>query len=256
MSLLDAAAQVLRCYGADCTDLTVTELVTRLGMPKSNASRLLRAMRDAGLLENVGASKRYRPGLLLVDAARVYLRASSLIARADAMLARIVADCGHTGHIALREGREVTAITDHPGTKALRVASSIGTLLAAFASATGRSLLARLPEAEVRALYAAGFAPPSPSAPQDMADLLRRLEEVRRRAYATANDEASRGIGAVAVAIVDPRDGQAVSLCIAYPAATTDAAERRSLLAALLDGAAEIAALVGDATHAVRPRAG
>jgi hypothetical protein len=46
-----------------CTELTVTDLVARIGLPESNASRLSRAMRDAGLLETVWQRKRYRRGL-------------------------------------------------------------------------------------------------------------------------------------------------------------------------------------------------
>ncbi len=56
------AADVLRCYSADRQDLTVTEVSRLLAMPKSNASRLLRAMAGCGLLETVGRSKRYRQG--------------------------------------------------------------------------------------------------------------------------------------------------------------------------------------------------
>ncbi|MCA0420501.1 MAG: helix-turn-helix domain-containing protein [Proteobacteria bacterium] len=65
MSILSSAVDVLRCFSSTRHDVTVTDLVTLLGMPKSNASRLLRAMRDEGLLETVGESKRYRPSLLL-----------------------------------------------------------------------------------------------------------------------------------------------------------------------------------------------
>ena len=250
MTIIDSAAQVLRCYGADCSELTVTDLVARLGLPKSSASRLLRAMRDAGLLETVGDSKRYRPGLLLVDVARAYRRSSSLIDRADAVVAKVSAACGHTGYVTLRAGLEVTAVTDHQGTNALRVSSTIGRRLPAFASATGRSMLARLPDAEVRRLHAAGIAPPSPNAPQDLDELLKRLAEVRRRGYATSHDEANRGVGAIAVAVAQPETGEDVSLCISYPAATTDAAERREITRALLEGAAAIGAITGDTAHA------
>ena len=54
MSILAAAAQVFRCFRHDCVSLTLTDLVAMSGMPKSNASRLLRSMRDAGLLETIG----------------------------------------------------------------------------------------------------------------------------------------------------------------------------------------------------------
>ncbi|NKC23216.1 helix-turn-helix domain-containing protein [Ochrobactrum oryzae] len=46
MTILAAAADVLRCFSSTRHDVSVTDLVNLLGMPKSNASRLLRTMRD------------------------------------------------------------------------------------------------------------------------------------------------------------------------------------------------------------------
>lgn len=253
MTILASAAQVLRCFDTECTELTVSALVSKLAMPKSNASRLLRAMRDVGLLETVGESKRFRPGRLLLGLARSYRMSSTLIERASTVMAAVCSACGHTGYVSLRDGLEVTAVTDHPGTNALRVVSNIGRRLPAFASATGRSLLARLEDDAVRALYPMPLDPPSPRSPHDMGDLLARLAEIRREGFAMSNDEATRGVDAVAVAVGDPETGEEVSLCVVFPAATVDAAERLAIARALCDGAAEIAAITSDPHF--RPRA-
>lgn len=247
MTILTNAAAVLRCYG-ELTELTVTDVAARLGLPKSNASRLLRGMREAGLLETVGTTKRHRPGLLLLDVARAWRRSSSLVDRADAVVQRISAATGHTGYVSMRLGTEVTAITDHPGTNALRVASTIGRRLPAFASATGRTLLARLSDAEVASLHREGIAPPTPNAPQDLADLLKHLATVRRQGYDASQDEVNAGVAALAVAVADPESGEDASLCIAFPSTITAEPERQAILRALLEGAAEIAAITGDGT--------
>ncbi len=233
MTILTAAAQVLRCFRHDCVSLTLTDLVAISGMPKSNASRLLRAMRDAGLLETIGDTKRYRPSLLLLEVARTYARSSTLVQRAHEVVSELSRACGHTGYVSVRDGRTVAAVTDHPGTNALRVASNIGRRLPAAASATGRSLLARLSDAQIRQLYAEGLDPPSPTAPQTIDDLLERLARVRREGYATSHDEAARGVGAIAVAVADDSTGEEASLCIVFPASTTDEAERSAIIAAL-----------------------
>lgn len=246
MTILSSAVKVMRCFGPDCTSVSVTDLVVRLGMPKSNASRLLRSMRDVGMLETVGGTKRYRPSVLLVEVGRAYVRSSTLIERADAVVAEVVAACGHTGYVTIRDGAWVSAVTDHPGSNALRVASTIGRRLPAAASATGRSLLARLSDAEVRALHPHGLEPPSPSAPQTVDELIGRLAAVRRDGFALSHDEATRGVDGVAVAVADPATGEEVSLCVVFPAAVTDAGERRSIAEALMRGAAGIARIIGD----------
>lgn len=249
MSILVSAAAVLKCFSEECTELTVSDLVRRLAMPKSNASRLLRAMRDTGFLESVGDSKRFRPSLMLMNVGRTYRRSSSLIERAEAVVQRVSQECGHTGYVSKRDGVHIVAITDHQGTNALRVVSSVGRMLPAFASATGRSLLARLTNSEVRTLYADGLPPaPSAQAPQNIEDLLARLAEVRASGVAASHDEANRGVAAIAVAVGDGDTGEEVSLCIVFPLTTSNSVERAAIARALSEGAAEIAALGNDTT--------
>ncbi|MBN9441570.1 IclR family transcriptional regulator [Bosea sp. (in: a-proteobacteria)] len=246
MSILSAAADVLRCFSSTRHDVTVTDLVTLLGMPKSNASRLLRAMRDEGLLETVGDSKRYRPSLLLNQVGQIYRFAASLIDRADAVVGDISDRIGHTGYISVRRAADIVAVTAHPGRHALRVVTAIGDRIPAFASSTGRALLARLTDEEVRMLYPGGFAAPSDTAPRDMDELLARLAVVRSTGFAESHDEAVRGVHAVSVAVGDPATGDEVALCMSFPAAIVEPAERLAIIRSLGQGAAEIAALTQD----------
>jgi DNA-binding IclR family transcriptional regulator len=246
MTTLESAAAVLRCFSPSRTEITVTEASSLLSLPKSNISRLLRAMRDAGLLETVGDSKRYRPGPLILGVAHLYSSTSSLVGRADAVVARIVAAVGHTGYVSIRDGGEVTGLTYHPGTNVLRVATPVGRPLAAHSSATGRSLLARMSDEQVRELFPQPWPPVSPTAPQTIDELLQRLDKVRRLGFAESHDEANRGVGALATAVGSPETGEAVSLCIAYPLSTVTAEEREDIIARLLAGAREVAALAGD----------
>lgn len=254
MSILVSASAVLKCFSEDCTEVTVSDLVRRLAMPKSNASRLLRSMRDAGFLESVGDSKRFRPSLMLMNVGRTYRRSSSLIERADAVVQRVSLDCGHTGYVSKRDGIHIVAVTDHEGANALRVVSSVGRRLPAFASATGRSLLARLGDDEVRALYPDGLPPaPSAQAPQTMDDLLGRLADIRTSGVAISHDEANRGVAAIAVAVGDSDTGEEVSLCIVFPLTTSNSVERTTITRALHEGAAEIAALGNDTRFVLPP---
>lgn len=246
MTTLESAAAVLRCFTTGRTELTVTEASSLLSLPKSNISRLLRAMREAGLLETIGDTKRYRPGALILGIGHQFRATSSLVGRADAVVARIAAAVGHTGYVSIRDGGEVIGVTYHPGTNVLRVATPVGRPLAAHSSATGRSLLARLPDDQVRELFSEPWPPVSPTAPQTLDELLQRLDGVRRKGFAESHDEANRGVGALAAAVGSPETGEAVSLCIAYPASTVTAEEREDIIARLLAGAREVAALAGD----------
>jgi DNA-binding IclR family transcriptional regulator len=246
MSILSSAADVLRCFSSTRLDVTVTDLVSLLGMPKSNASRLLRAMRDEGLLETVGDSKRFRPSVLLSQVGLLYRFAASLIERSDAVVRRVSDEVGHTGYVSVRRGVEIIGVTAHPGRNALRVVTTIGERIPAFASSTGRALLARLPDDAIRALYPEGFTAPSETAPRSMDELLSRIATTRQEGYAESNDEAVPGVRAISVAVGDPATGDEAALCISFPSAIVARAERAAIIRLLLAGATEVAAVTND----------
>lgn len=244
MSILQNAADVLRCFSKECPELTVTEVVRRLGLPKANASRLLKAMREAGLLEIIGDSYRHRPGRLMLDLGTAYRSSSNLIARAGEVVGEVSQRFGHTGYISLRDGLEVTGVADFPGTNALRVVGAIGRRLTAHESATGRSLLARLPDEEVRALFGGRDVPTR---------LYENLAKIRRDGFSLSSQEATPGVDAIAIAVGDPATEEAVSLCIVYPHSLVDDKGRDEMIAALSEGATRIAGELGDTAY-VSPR--
>ena len=106
--------------------------------------------------------------------------------------------------------------------------------------------VARLPDDQVRTLYPAGFTSPSETAPRDMGDLLDRLAQIREEGFAESRDEAVRGVRALSVAVGDPATGDEVALCLSFPAATVEPAERVAIIRSLGEGAAGIAALTHD----------
>jgi DNA-binding IclR family transcriptional regulator len=244
MSILRNAADVLGCFGTDCPHVTVSEVSQKLDMPMANASRLLKAMRDAGLLETIGDSKRHRPGRLMLDLAAAFRHSSGLIGRAGEVVAEVVRRFGHTGYVSVLNGRDVTAVADYPGSNALRVVSTLGRRLPAHLSATGRSLLARLEDEDVMRLYAGIPA---------VETLPARLADVRAQGFATSEQETTPGVNAIGIAVADPQTDEAVSLCIVYPFMLVDATGRDEMITALGEGAARIAADLGD-TAFVAPR--
>lgn len=239
MSTLSNAADVLRCFGTGCSDLTVTEVTRRLGLPKASASRLLRSMREAGMLETIGRTRRHRPGRMMLDLAAAFRHSSGIIGRAGEVVADTVRRFGHTGYVSVLDGREVTAVADFEGSNALRVVSNIGRRLPAHLSATGRTLLARLPQAEVAALYREHA---------ELDRLMTRLEHVRRSGYAVSTEETTPGVEAIALAVTDPATDESVSLCIVYPHTLVSRDECAAMIAALALGARQIADAVQDAS--------
>lgn len=250
MTILMSAADVLRCFSPQRLELTLTDVTTLTGAPKSSTSRLLRAMRDAGFLELRPGTRRYRPGILLFELGQTYRRASTLLALADDAVARLSKTFGHTGYVSVLDGAEVLGVAHHEGSSVLRVGTPIGRRLPAFAAATGRALLARLSDEAVADLYPAPLDAAHPQSPADLPSLLAALRQVRHEGFALSLGEANEGIGSLAVAVGEGATGEAVSLCLVYPLATAPEPERDAMRAALMEAAAEIAVQVDDPLRA------
>ena len=235
------AAAILRLFSADRLEISVTDVSSILAMPKSSASRLMKAMLQQGLLARMANSPRYKVGNLLFEISRLYRLNSPLIDMVDDTMKSICRETGHTGYVSILDGADVLVLRMHQGSHALRVFTPLGQRAPAFATANGRTLLARLPDQGVRALHGDGIAPPSPNSPQSMDELLAVLGQIRRSGWAEANDEAIAGVGSVAVSVADPESGETIGFCITYPAVNTAAQDKNRIVSLLTAAARRIA---------------
>lgn len=215
----------------------------------------MKSMREVGLLARSETSTRYKVGNLLFEISRLYRLNSSLIELVDDAMKDICRETGHTGYISILDGAEVLVIRMHQGTHALRVFTPLGQRAPAFATANGRSLLARLDDARVLALHAEGLVPPSPNSPQNVEELLSALDLVRRSGWAEANDEAIAGVGSVSASVSDPETGETLGFCVSYPAANVTFAERNRIVTLVTAAARRIALRYGDPFFAQAARA-
>jgi IclR family transcriptional regulator, KDG regulon repressor len=246
---LSNASAVLRLFSPERLDVSVTIVSQLLGMPKSSASRLLKAMLREGLLARVEGSAKYKVGNLLFEVARLYRLNSSLIGAADDALSAVCRATGHTGYISILDGSDVLVIRAHQGSHALRVFTPLGQRAPAFATSTGRALLARLSDDAAQALCAENLTPPSPNTPQSIDDLLALLAEVRVRGWAEAIDEAIPGVGSISTAVVDVETGERLSMCISFPSSMISQSERNRIVTLLVAAARQVGAKFDDSFH-------
>jgi DNA-binding IclR family transcriptional regulator len=245
MTLARCAALLKAC--ADLGgDITVTSLSAVTGLPKSTVSRLLKATERHGFIEAIGIAQGYRPGPLALALSRISVDRSGLVDRMDDMIAEVVAEHGHTGYVSVLEGAEIVAMRLREGSQVLRVVTPVGTRYPAFATAVGRTLLARLSDAAIQRLHPRGIRTALPNSPKTVSELLQRVEAARRMGYAQADNEANLGVGTVAIAIRDPNADRMASACISFPLAACTASQRSKIIAGLCTEARRIGLAVGD----------
>lgn len=246
MSALSNVVSILRLFSAERSELSVSEVARLLGMPKSSASRLLKTMLREGLLASASNTPRYQLGHLFFEVSRLYGRRSTLMDLAEAALDGICRETRNGGYISLLDGADVLVVRVLRGTEPLQVVTPLGSRSPAFATSTGRTLLARLSEEAVRALHPTPLVPPSPSAPETLGELLERLNRIRRIGWCEAIDEAIPGVGSVAVSVADPENAETLAFCVSFPAHMVPDLERRRFAGLLSEQAKRIASRFGD----------
>src|SRR5690606_420416 len=94
--------------------VTVSEIARRLGIHRSNASRLAATLCDLGFLSRAGSPGRYRLGPQLARLARLAGEPDEAVRRAREPLRRLVAETGETGQVAVLDGTDVvtTVVVD------------------------------------------------------------------------------------------------------------------------------------------------
>jgi DNA-binding IclR family transcriptional regulator len=246
MSLANAAA-VLHWLKRDRHDVAVGELAGTMGWPKSSSSRLLKEMHDLGLLERDPETRRYRVGMLMLELGRHYRAGEPLVEAADAELAELTRQTGHSTGISLLDGINVVVLRSRPGTHPLRVVTPPGTRGPAWGNSSGRVLLARLADAEIADRFTPYPESPLGNAPADLARLMQRIARARAQGWDDSQDEAWAGIGGVSVAVDDPHAGAPFAMYFAFSSMQVSRPERRELGGVMLDVAARLRARFGDA---------
>ena len=173
--------------------LTLSDLARELGLPKSSAHSLLRALLGAGFLEG-DARGGYRVGLHAFEIGAAYLRGMDPVTAARPDLVRLRDELGMTAHFAVLDGRDAVYLAkEDPAALGPSLASALGARLPAAATAVGKAQLAHRPEG------------PLGDAESDFAGgrLDRELEEARRRGFAVDAGETKPGIGCVAAPVFD-----------------------------------------------------
>ncbi|QGZ66151.1 IclR family transcriptional regulator [Paraburkholderia acidisoli] len=261
MSILETATTVLRLMAKEQRELSMIDLVDRLDMPKSSASRVLKQMTETGLLERDKKSLAYRPSMLLLELSHLVRASSSLIDMCAQALETLGARYGHTGYVSVLEGNDVVVLRVRPGSLAFRAMTNPGHRSASWATSTGRALLARETDESIRARFPLGLRPAHGAAadpaqaddarspnrgPATVDALIEEIAATRSRGYALAQNEALYGVCSVGCAIADPSSGECLSFCLSFPSGAEEAATIAELGEAVRAEARTIGRSLGD----------
>lgn len=197
--------QLLTAFTEDRPVMKLGDLAAATGMTKSAAQRFAFTLVALGYLHKNETTKVYSlsPGSLQIGLR--YLQTNSLIKAANPYVHALNRACQETCIVAELDGHDVVYTARFPTHREMFVNMPIGMRLPVYCTATGRSILSRLPDETASALLEACERVAYTSETiTDLARLKGLLVEARERGFAWANGEYYNGDINISAAILAP----------------------------------------------------
>ncbi len=188
--------------------VTGAAIARDLGIPRSSTYHLLDVLIARGFVVHFPDRRTYGLGMAAFEVGSAYLRHEPLEMLARPVLARLVARVGETAHLGVLHGAETLYLLKEqsPASRIpVTLVTDVGVRLPAHLTASGRSILAHLPAAQVRALFpsARGFVDRTGRGPATLPALRRVLAAERRQRWAEEIGLITDGLQSVACCAFD-----------------------------------------------------
>lgn len=196
----------------------VNRLAAHLGRDKSQISRTLHALADAGYIERDAETLRYRIGWhVFALAARSADR--RLLSEAAPILRRLVDhDLGERIHLSVLKGPEVLTILTEGPPHAVQTVAWAGRLVPAHNTSSGRALLIDFERDDLERVFAGiAFGGGGPNAPRGLDELYERILVARRAGYAIVDEEFEPGLVAASAPVRGFRGDIVAALNVSGP---------------------------------------
>ena len=237
------AFELLRVIGRSGMPMNLAEIAAETGQNKATLLRYLKSLTEVGALEKRDGA--YTLGLGLSElAAQVPVR-DAVIMRLMPTLEKLRDIAHESSSLALLQDGRILYAAVLPATHSLRISARAGDSLPLHCSASGRAILAALPESEAAALLAGSeFSELTPHTITNPSVVGRMVEEARRTGIAHDKEEVETGLVCIATALRIEVLHTAVALSVSGPANRLGEERLLELSEALLDVRQEAAALL------------
>ena len=244
---VDRALDILEALAQAEGKIALAELSARTGLNLSTCHHLVATIVRRGYIAQDRATRHYSLGSKIFELSEARTRQIDLVALTAPHLNRLNRETGEAAHLGVVEGTELIVVARLASLYAVRVDNAISQSSAAHATATGKAILAWLPESEIDEILAAkGMERFTPRTIVTRDALIEELRLVRRYGYAEEREEFRPGVYGVGAALRGHKGVVAGAICLSLPTmrATEEvvAKARRAVKAAALEISKELGA--------------
>ena len=223
----------------------VTEISRELDIHKSTVFRLLATLERRGVVEQHVDTQKYRLGFAVLRFASSVRSSLDLVRAARPTCEGLSRQIDETVNLAVLEKHDVVYIHQVNLSTSRVSADWLGSHSPPHCSATGKVLLAHLPDAVVEGFLRAPLQRYTSSTITDPERLRSELQDVRSAGYAAAVEELEEGLNAVAAPIRGPEGTVVACVSVSGPSYRMETERIPDVALAAIDAAAEISRRLG-----------
>ncbi|MFJ9776035.1 IclR family transcriptional regulator [Kitasatospora sp. NPDC101157] len=213
----------------DGRGVPLAQLADGLGLNKSTVLRLAGPLLDEHLLERDRETGWFRLGHGALRLGQAYLTTLDLRSVAAEHLRRLQREAGETVHLTVWQAPGIVYLDKVEDETNVRMASRVGSRAPAYCTATGKAILAWLPEEAVTEVVAAGLRPVTAWTISDETRLRADLARIRARGYSIDDREHEPEVRCVAAPIFDHTGEVTAALSVSGLTSRMTAARVRAL---------------------------
>lgn len=195
----------------------VSDLAGQLALTKSNVHRLLSTLQSLGYVRQSAQDSSYELTTKIWELGSRVVRRMDLVKLARPAMARLAERTGESVHLSVLEDRDVIYLDKIESAHHIRAHTSVGARAPAYAVATGKAMLAHMPDAYLERFR--GRLEPLTEATRTTIEGLREdVALARAQGFALVpHGEWREGIAACACAILGPSGEQAGAIGMSGP---------------------------------------
>ena len=184
--------------------LTITEISQRLDIPKSTAFDIINTLVDKGYLETDKKQKTFSMGINVFQVGSRYLDKLDFQSAAHSLLEEMMLKSGETVFLAVENQGRLVYLDKVESNASVRTDSRLGTSNPMYCTGLGKALLAAYENDRVKAIISQEpMKAKTEYTLTNYQELLRDLEQTRRRGYSIDNRESELEVFCVAAPIYD-----------------------------------------------------
>lgn len=223
IQVIARAAAIMRVLGYHPKGLSLAAIAKQVSLPRSTVQRIVNALQEEQLVEQASSVAGFRLGPALGEL--MTLTQFDIVSKAAPVIEELSERIGESVALSSLMGEKILTIYCAVAKKELRIVFPLGVYGCIYSTSVGRLFLSKHPTDVLEKLIPQNLPKHTPLTLERSA-LIRSLEEIRERGYATESEQYIEGVYSASVGISSQHGNYAITVI----APVTRAARREQQL--------------------------